>query len=92
MIIGLGSVIITIIRSKHELTKHPIFKIMLATEFFAMSLIINVIIFDVGIIYPITAIFSLIMMILAYYSLRKDYLKVNLNEDRHKVKDKLKGA
>ena len=95
IIVGLGLVIITIIRSKHKLMKHPIFKIMLATEFFAILLIINIIIFDIAIVYPITAVFSLIMMTLAYYSLKnktKDYFKVNLDKDKDKTKDKLKGA
>jgi len=72
-IIILGTIIATIIKTKHEIINTWIFKMMLIVECFAVLLIINIVTFDSAIIYHINAVLAVIMIITVPYLLKKDF-------------------
>ncbi len=71
-IIILGIIIVTIIRTKHEIINTWIFKMMLIIEFFMVLMVINILTFNIAIIYHIGTLLTIVMMVTSFYLLKKD--------------------
>ena len=83
-IIILGIIITTIIKAKHEIKNTWIFKMMIAVEFFMVLMLINIIAFNIGVVYHMGAILAVIMMITAFYLFKRDHGQITRLS--HKIK------